>query len=261
MGAPSVPLIGVPACWKVSEELPVHQVSAKYITGVVDGARGMPVLIPALGAALDMAALVDKLDGLMLTGSPSNVEPHLYDGTPSVPGTLHDPQRDTTTLPLIQAAIEACVPVFGICRGHQELNVALGGTLHQRVHELPGRLDHRSRKDIPVKARYEPAHPVKLAANGKLRRMFGWDEVQVNSLHAQAIDRTADRLLVEAVAPDGTVEAVSLIDGKGFCMGVQWHPEWPRLDDPVSKALFDAFGDACRERAQVRAAGKLAPTA
>jgi putative glutamine amidotransferase len=257
MGSAFVPLIGVPACVQVPKELPVHQVSEKYITGVTDGARGMPVLVPAIGAALDMARLVDRLDGLMLTGSPSNVEPHLYDGEASAPGTAHDPKRDATTLPLIRAAVEAGLPVLAICRGHQELNVALGGSLHQRVHELPGRIDHRSRKDVSVIERYEAAHPIKLASNGILRRLFGRDEVQVNSLHAQAIDRPAARLLVEATAPDGTVEAVSLIDGKGFCIGVQWHPEWPRLTDPVSKAIFDAFGDACRARAQARADGTL----
>jgi putative glutamine amidotransferase len=254
VGAAPLPLIGVPACVQVPKELPVHQVSEKYITGAAQGAGGMPVLVPAIGANLDMAALVDRLDGLMLTGSPSNVEPHHYDGEPSEPGTLHDAQRDATTLPLIRAAIEAGLPILAICRGHQELNVALGGTLHQRVHEVAGRLDHRSRKDVPIIERYEPAHPIRLAANGLLRRLFGRDEVRVNSLHAQAIDRPAARLLVEAVAPDGTIEGVSLIDGKAFCVGVQWHPEWPRLDDPVSKALFDAFGDAARARAAARVA-------
>lgn len=257
MRAAPLPLIGVPACVQVPKELPVHQVSEKYITGVTDGARGIPVLLPAIGAALDVGSLIERLDGLMLTGSPSNVEPHLYEGEPSAPGTAHDPKRDATTLPLIRAAVEAGLPVLGICRGHQELNVALGGSLHQRVHELPGRIDHRSRKDVPVIERYEPAHPVKLASNGMLRRLFDCDEVKVNSLHAQAIDRLAARLLVEAVAPDGTVEAVSLIEPRGFCIGVQWHPEWPRLTDPVSKAIFDAFGDACRARAQARTHGTL----
>lgn len=252
MGAGPLPLIGVPACVQVPKELPVHQVGEKYIAGAAKGAGGMPVLIPAIGDDLNMAALVERLDGLMLTGSPSNVEPHHYEGEPSRPGTLHDSSRDATTLPLIRAAIDAGVPILAICRGHQELNVALGGTLHQLVHELPGRMDHRSRKDVPIVERYEPAHPVKLAANGLLRRLFGADEIKVNSLHAQAIDRPATRLLVEATAPDGTVEAVSLIDGKAFCVGVQWHPEWPRLTDPVSKALFDAFGDAARARAVAR---------
>ena len=252
MAAGPLPLIGVPACVQVPKELPIHQVGEKYIAGVAKGAGGIPVLIPAIGDDLDMVALVERLDGLMLTGSPSNVEPHHYDGEPSSPGTLHDPKRDATTLPLIRAAIDAGVPILAICRGHQELNVAMGGTLHQLVHELPGRIDHRSRKDVPLVERYEPTHPVKLAANGLLRRLFGADEIKVNSLHAQAIDRPAARLLVEAVAPDGTVEAVSLIDGKAFCVGVQWHPEWPRLTDPASKALFDAFGDAARARTAAR---------
>ena len=251
-----LPLIGVPACVQVPKELPVHQVGEKYIAGAAKGAGGIPVLIPAIGDDLDVAALVERLDGLMLTGSPSNVEPHHYDGEPSLPGTLHDPKRDATTLPLIRAAIDAGVPILAICRGHQELNVALGGTLHQLVHELPGRIDHRSRKDVPMVERYEPAHPIRLAANGLLRRLFGVDEIKVNSLHAQAIDRPAARLLVEAVAPDGTVEAVSLVDGKAFCVGVQWHPEWPRLTDSVSKALFDAFGDAARARAAARISAK-----
>jgi len=219
---------------------------------VTEAAGALPLAIPALAAAIDPVDLAERLDGLLVTGSPSNIEPHLYGGPPSRDGTLHDPARDATTLPLIRAALDRDVPVLAICRGLQELNVALGGTLHQNVHEVPGRLDHRSRKELPIPDRYaHDQHLVSLAPDGILREIAGAEKVFVNSLHAQGIDRLAPGLAIEAVAPDGQVEAVRVV-GKSFALGVQWHPEFAVLAHDFSRELFAAFGKAASARARAR---------
>src|SRR5262249_49762973 len=170
------------------------------------------------------------------------------------------PQRDATTLPLIRAAIAAGVPLFCICRGHQELNVALGGTLHTQVHTLAGRLDHRSPKDVSYAARYAPQHKVALEPSGLMTKILGRAEIEVNSLHWQAIDRLAPGLAIEATAPDGVIEAVRVEKAKNFALSVQWHPEYRAVENPVSLALFQAFGAACRDRARSRSgiSGKAA---
>ena len=253
MSAPSVPLIGLPACARQIGIHPFHVVGDKYMRAVAEAAGGLPLTLPALGAALDFDAVLDRFDGLLFTGSPSNVEPDHYDGPPSADGTLHDPERDATTLPLIRGAIERGVPVFCICRGFQELNVALGGSLHQAVHDLPGRIDHRSDDNQPRDVQYGPAHDVALTDGGLLASLWPAPEVAVNSLHAQGIDRLAPRLTVEATAPDGQIEAVRVDDAPSFALGVQWHPEWKVTEDPFSMAIFGAFGEATRARAASRA--------
>lgn len=246
------PLIGVVACIKQFGPHPFHAAGDKYVRAVSDGAGGLPFLIPALGDWYDLVELIDRLDGLMLTGSPSDVEPHIYTDEPRNPGSVYDPQRDATTLPLIRAAIDRGLPLLAICRGIQELNVALGGTLHQRVHEVPGKLDHRSRKGEPLEVRYGPAHPVALKPAGVLHGMAGQESVMVNSLHGQGINRIAPGLEVEATAPDGIVEAVAVRGAKAFALGIQWHPEWRCQENPFSMAIFSAFGTAARARATHR---------
>ncbi|HTV45428.1 MAG TPA: gamma-glutamyl-gamma-aminobutyrate hydrolase family protein [Stellaceae bacterium] len=239
-----VPLVGVPACMRKIKERVVHTVADKYPSALIDAAGCLPLLIPAVGSRIDVAAVFDALDGLLLSGSPSNVHPSEYGCEPLDDKILHDPERDATTLPLIREAVRRDLPVLAICRGIQELNVALGGTLHQRVHELPGRLNHRWREENPDGA-YGPAHPVTLRAGGLLAKLAGTDTVMVNSLHSQGIDRLAATLCIEAVAPDGQIEAVSL-PGARFVVGVQWHPEFKALQNPLSAALFSAFAAACR---------------
>lgn len=247
------PLVGVTCCARELNGHPYHVVGDKYVRAVSDAAGALPLAIPALADAIDPADFADRLDGLLVTGSPSNVEPHHYGGAPSREGTLHDPARDGTTLPLIRAALERDVPILAICRGIQELNVALGGTLHQNVHELDGRLDHRSRKDRPIEGRYaHDQHPVTFSPDGILRRLAGADEVWVNSLHAQGIDRLAPGLVVEALAPDGQIEAVRVED-RSFAIGIQWHPEFAVLQHDFSRALLAAFGAAAQARARARA--------
>src|SRR5271167_2430734 len=238
-----LPIIGIPTCMRTVNERVFHGVNERYPNAVIDATGCLPILIPAIGSKVDVCGVLDRLDGLLLTGSPSNVHPSQYGGEPSYPETLHDPERDATTLPLIRGAVRRDLPILAICRGIQELNVALGGTLHQRVHELPGRLNHRSSKGSP-EGPYGPAHSVTLTTDGLLASLTGAAEVMVNSLHSQGIDRPAPGLLVEAVAPDGQIEAVSLPEAR-FIVGVQWHPEHKALDNPFSSALFSAFARAC----------------
>lgn len=247
MSARNLPLVGIPCCVRSISERLFHTVNERYPNAVVDAAACVPIIIPALGPKIDIGALLDGLDGLLLTGSPSNVEPHQYGGPPSQEGTLHDPDRDATTLPLIREAVRRDMPVLAICRGIQELNVALGGTLHQRIFEMPERFNHRRRRrllTVPDDERYGPAHPVALTPGGFFARLAGAEEIIVNSLHAQGIDNPAPDLVVEARAPDGQIEAVSL-PGARFVVGVQWHPEYKPLDNPFSRALFAAFSQAC----------------
>ena len=239
----SMPVIGMPSCVRKTNERVIHAVNGKYPTAVIETTGCLPVVIPAVGSKVDLSGLLDRLDGLLLTGSPSNVHPSHYGGVPSDAEMLHDPERDATTLPLIREAVHRDLPILAICRGIQELNVALGGTLHQRVHELPGRLNHRSRRDSPD-GPYGPAHGVVLTPGGVLALLLGAAEIIVNSLHSQGIDQLAPRLRVEAVAPDGQIEAVSL-PGARFVVGVQWHPEYKVLENPFSRALFSAFAGAC----------------
>jgi putative glutamine amidotransferase len=224
-------------------------VGEKYVSAVSGGASALPMLIPALGPGLDWSAILAACDGLMFTGSPSNVEPHHYGGPASAPGTLHDPSRDATTLPLIPRAIEAGVPVLAICRGFQEMNVAYGGTLHQRLHEA-GFSNHREDESDPLEVQYGPAHEVLLEPGGLLRDIAGQDRLEVNSLHWQGVETLGRDLRVEARAPDGVIEAFRVADAPAFALGVQWHPEWQFDQNPFSRALFAAFGDASRRRAQ-----------
>lgn len=249
------PLIALSACVREIGIHPFHVVGEKYITAVRDGAGGFPLMLPSLADATTPGEILAQVDGLLFTGSPSNVEPHLYDGPPSAEGTLHDAQRDAATLPLIRAAVAAGVPVLAICRGCQEFNVALGGSLHQAVHEVAGRLDHREDKSLPREAQYAPVHGLDIVAGGLLAKLWPQHDVAVNSLHAQGIDRPAPGLRVEATAPDGQVEALSGAETAGFCLGIQWHPEWKVRDNAFSMAIFSAFGDAARARARQRTGG------
>lgn len=251
-------LVGISCCAEYRIDCWCQIVWEQYVLAVGKWAHATPILIPAIGTTsahgyIDIERLLDSIDGVLLTGSVSNVEPHHY-GSKPIDGALpFDPKRDSTTLPLIRRAVERGVPILAICRGAQELNVALGGNLHQAVHEIDGRLDHRARSDSVLERKYRPAHPIACAPDGLLAKLLRNHSVSsaglvVNSLHRQAVQTLGADLQVEATASDGTIEAVSLV-GAAFALGVQWHPEWFVDTTDVHRVIFSAFGDACREHA------------
>lgn len=244
------PLIGISCCTKLFGiyGMANHAASDTYIRATDLVVGGVPVLVPANGGACDIATLLARLDGIMLTGSRSNVHPAAYGGPAHPDGTPEDPNRDAVTLPLIRAAIAAGLPLLAICRGMQELNVALGGTLHQRLQDLPGRIDHSTPLQPNPRVRTGKAHAVRVVPGSWLHRVAEAREIAVNSLHNQGIDRLADGLVVEGTAPDGTIEAVRVAGARGFAVGVQWHPEYDWQRDAISRRIFEAFADAVAER-------------
>jgi putative glutamine amidotransferase len=243
-------LVGISCCTKQFGlfGMPNHAASDTYIRAVDQVVGAVPVLMPANGDAADIETLLTRLDGLVLTGSRSNVQPALYGGPPHPEGTPEDPSRDGVTLPLIRAAIARGVPLLAICRGFQELNVALGGTLHQRLQDLDDRFDHSTPMHPNFRVRTGKAHSVRIVAGSWLHRIAGAREIAVNSLHNQGIDRLAPGLIAEGFAPDGTIESVRVLNAPGFAVGMQWHPEYDFGHDAVSRRIFEAFGDAVAER-------------
>ncbi len=245
------PLIGISCCTKQFGVfgMPNHAASDTYVRATDQIVGGVPVLIPANGPTADIETLLERLDGIILTGSRSNVHPSLYDGPPHAEGTHEDPARDGITLPLIRAAVVRGVPLLAICRGFQELNVAMGGSLHQRLQDLPDRIDHSTPMQPSPKVRQGKAHSVRLTPGGWLHRLAGKAEIAVNSLHNQGVNKLAPGLVVEATAPDGTIEAVRVVatpagPAVGFAVGIQWHPEYDWPADSLSRAIFADFGAA-----------------
>lgn len=248
---PGAPRVGLPTDRKLIGPHPFFAVGEKYVRGVVEGAECLPILLPALQPVLPAEALLGGLDGLLLTGSISNIEPHHYSDEPSWEGNIHDPARDETNFALIPRAIEMGLPILAICRGFQEINVAFGGGLHQKVHEVPGLMDHRENPEDPLDLQYAPRHALSLVPGGLLAGIAGTDQVMVNSVHGQGVSRLGEGLVAEAFAPDGLIEAYRR-EGGAFLLAVQWHPEWKVRENPFNHAIFRAFGDACRQRAQQR---------
>lgn len=247
------PLIGILADRRMLGPQPYHVVGEKYLTAILDVAGVLPIIVPAIGRELILDDLLAALDGLLFTGSPSNVEPERYNGEPSAAGTLHDRHRDATTLPLIPKAVVAGVPVLGICRGCQEMNVAYGGTLWQHLQDVPGYMDHREDAERSFEEQYGPAHEVELTHGGLLERLAGGTRrIRVNSLHGQGVRDLGTGLVVEARAPDGVIEAFRVKGARRFAVATQWHPEFQAARNPFSQALFAEFGMACRDRQQER---------
>ena len=244
------PIVLLPADVKQIGGQPFHAVGQKYILAVAQAADALPLLIPAISEHLDLDALLASADGIVFTGSPANVHPSHFGQNVHNSELPLDLARDALTLKLIRAAIEASVPVLAICRGFQELNVAYGGSLHQAVQEVADKHDHREPKDLPLETQYAVSHSVSLIKNGQLATIVGAESMMVNSLHGQGIDRLGAGLTVEARAPDGLTEAISVNNAGAFALGVQWHPEWQVLQTPSYLAIFKAFGDACRARMQ-----------
>lgn len=247
----SLPLVGLPTDRKQIGPHPFFAAGEKYVRAVVDGAGAMPLLLPTLQPALPLRELLQQMDGILLTGSVSNIEPHHYSDESSYEGNVHDPARDATNLALVPLAVEMGVPVLAVCRGFQEVNVAFGGTLYQKVQDQPGYLDHRENLDDPLDKQYAPAHAITFNPGGLLAGIARTPSLRVNSLHGQGVARLGKGLKVEAVAPDGLIEAFRH-ESAGFLLGVQWHPEWRVTENPFYLGIFKAFGDACRTRAAQR---------
>ncbi|MDH0368385.1 gamma-glutamyl-gamma-aminobutyrate hydrolase family protein [Ochrobactrum sp. WV_118_8] len=247
----SRPLVAVPTDVKPFENYTWHAAPQQYLAAAIDVAGVTPLLVPSFGDKMDLDAILDAVDGVLVTGSKSNVNPALYGVEPSAAFEPYDNARDATSLPLIRAAIEKGVPVLAICRGIQELNVALGGTLATEIQEMEGRMDHRAPESESQAERFAIQHPIKLNPNSCLAEILKEESVRVNSVHRQAIDKLAPQLEVEAVAEDGTVEAVSVKNAKGFVVGVQWHPEYWAHSDAPSRKIFEAFGEAVRQHRAV----------
>jgi putative glutamine amidotransferase len=246
------PLVAVSTDVKAFENYTWHAAPQQYLEAAVAAAGVFPVLVPSFGDRLDFDSLLDSVDGVLMTGSKSNVHPSLYGGDASERNGPYDPARDATTLPLIRRAIERGVPLLTICRGIQELNVALGGTLATEIQEREGSLDHRAPVSDNQDERFAIRQTVSIKPGSCLAGVFGAGEIRVNSVHRQGVDRLGSRLQVEAVAEDGTVEAVSVRDARGFAVGVQWHPEYWAKSDDNSARIFRAFGDAARAHAAAR---------
>jgi putative glutamine amidotransferase len=241
----STPVVLVPACNRPLGEHPFHIVGKKYIDAV-RLAGALPLVVPSASLG-ELDALLDLADGLLLTGSPSNVHPSHFEEGVHDPSLPLDPERDAWTLPLIPKALARGLPMLSICRGTQETNVALGGSLHQAVQELGPYADHRAPEGLPVQQQYAEVHDVLVEPGGLLERIVGLPRFAVNSLHGQAVKRLAQGLRVEARAPDGLIEAFSYPEAPGFNLSVQWHPEWQAASNPVSMKLLQAFGQACRD--------------
>jgi putative glutamine amidotransferase len=241
----SRPIVIIPADTKVIETMTFDAVGRKYSAAVAEVAECQPLLAPLGPSMLDMGALFDIADGILLSGSVSNVHPSLYGvDEPPLNENALDHHRDALTLPLVREALNRKLPLFAICRGFQEVNVALGGTLDQAVHNVSGRNDHRERSDVPIDERFGPSHPITLSGN--LKNWIGQDEIIVNSLHWQGIQRLAPPLTAEAHAKDGLIEAVRGPSEHPFFLGVQWHPEWQARNNTASIELFRRFGDAVK---------------
>ena len=243
--AASLPLVLVPACNKMLGDHPYHIAGKKY-ADAVRLAGCLPLVIPNADP-VELRALLAIADGVFLTGSPSNVHPSLFDEDVLDLSLPLDPARDAWTLPLIRHALAAGLPLFTVCRGTQETNVALGGSLHQAVHAVAGKHDHRAPDGKPPEVQYGPAHEVVVEPGGVLERVVGLRKFDVNSVHGQAVNRLAEGLRVEARAPDGVVEAFSAVAANGFNLCVQWHPEWQAAGNDVSMRMLTAFGQACRQ--------------
>ena len=228
---------------------PAHAALHGYVRAVATVSGALPLALPAMAEGVDADSLIDSIDGIVLTGSPSNVAPERYGAAPLPASVLLDRDRDAAVLPLLPRLLAAGVPVLGVCRGFQELNVAHGGTLNAAVHEVPGRLDHREGDhDRPIERWYDDSHPVDIVPGGVLAGLTDAPRVAVNSLHHQGVEQLGQGLRVEATAPDGLVEAFSVEGAPAFALAVQWHPEM-RVDDcGLAQAIFARFGEACRAR-------------
>lgn len=241
------PIVGI-----ISNSHMMHETYHVHATGLINSAAVsevagcLPVILPSDPRLVQVDELLEACDGFLLTGGRPNVHPDEYGEVPTPAHGEFDRNRDAITLPLIRACVERGQPFLGICRGFQELNVAMGGSLHPEIRDLPGRMNHRMPPEGTLDEQFALRHAVRFAPGGVFSRLMGAEEVMTNTLHGQGIARPGCRIVVDGHAPDGTPEAIYVADAPGFTLSVQWHPEWNAVADPVSRPLFTAFGDAVR---------------
>jgi putative glutamine amidotransferase len=245
MARPVIGIIG--NSYLLNDEYPTHAAGTMNSDAVANVSNAIPLIIPSDPNFVSVAELQEVCDGFLFTGGRPNVHPEEYAEEPTDKHGDFDRERDAITLPLIRACVDSGQPVFAICRGFQEMNVALGGSLHPEIRELPGRMNHRMPPDGTLEQKFELRHDVTFAENGVFHRLMGSVKVRTNTLHGQGIKTTGSRVIVDGWADDGTAEAIHVEDAPGFALGVQWHPEWNAANDPVSRTLFEAFGNAARD--------------
>ncbi len=248
MTRPKVGIIG--NSYLINDEYPAHAGGTMDSEAVAEVAGCMPLLIPSDPRFLSVEELLESFDGFLLTGGRPNVHPNEYGEAETDAHGAFDRARDAIALPLVRACVERGQPFLGICRGFQEVNVAMGGTLYPEIRDLPGRMNHRMPPDGTLEEKFAMRHIVELTEGGVFHRLFGAAEVMTNSLHGQGIKAPGSRIVIDGTAPDGTPEAIYVKDAPGFTLAVQWHPEWDAANDPVSRPLFTAFGDAVRDWAE-----------
>ena len=241
----------------LGDDYPVHGSGVTNVEAISEVARCMPLVVPADPKVVSVTELMAACDGFLFTGGRPNVHPEEYGHEPTEKHGEFDRARDGITLPLIRACVESGQPIFGICRGFQEFNVAMGGTLHPEIRELPGRMNHRMPPEGTIEEKFALRHCVHFDEDGVFHHLLGDTAVMTNTLHGQGICCPGPRVVVEGRADDGTAEALHIEGAPGFAVAVQWHPEWNAANDPVSRALFGAFGDAARAWASGRATPAL----
>ncbi len=241
----------------INDEYPAHAGGEMNSTAVAEVAGALPLLVPADPALVPLDDLLATCDGFLLTGGRPNVHPEEYGEQETAAHGAFDRARDALTLPLVRACVARGQPIFGICRGFQEVNVAMGGTLHPEIRDLPGRMNHRMPPDGSLADKFALRHPVRFAPGGVFHRLLGADAVVTNTLHGQGIAQPGPRIVVDGWADDGTAEAIHVRDAPGFTLSVQWHPEWNAASDPVSRPLFEAFGRAVADWAARGVRGAL----
>jgi len=245
------PVVGVIGnLLRIENRFNVQGVGERNLRAVAEVAGALPVMFAGAPDITDIDALLRVVDGVLLTGARANVHPARFRTEPHSGHEPYDEGRDALALALIEVCVARGVPIFGLCRGFQEMNVAFGGTLHHEIRELPGRVNHRMPRLETGEIHPDPTvvfadrHEVKLVPGGVFARLFGCDTIRVNSLHGQGILEPGTRVVVEGVAEDGTIEAIRIADAPGFALGVQWHAEYDAQRNAVNRALFEAFGAA-----------------
>ena len=247
------PVIGIIGnAYVVGERFPTQMVGETNMRAVIEVADALPLMFAGDPKLTDIGDLLDVVDGILLTGARANVHPTRFNTEPNPAHEPYDERRDSVALPLIEACVARGVPLFGICRGFQEINVAFGGSLHPEIRELPGRMNHRMPRLENGEIHPDPQvvfadrHEVRLTPGGVFAGILGRDSVRVNSLHGQGVLDLGKRIIAEGIAEDGTIEAIRVDGAPGFALGVQWHAEYDPQTNPVNRALFEAFGEAVR---------------